>query len=290
MNSRTANVESVRHAFELLRLFGFKTHVHAMANLCGSTPERDKQDYRRLVTDAPYQPDEVKLYPCVLVEGTGLGARAKRGDWRPYDEETLVDVLAADVLATPPYTRISRMIRDISAHDIVAGNRKTNLRQLVEAHVEAAGAPIEEMRHREIGADAAEAAGLTLSVVRYRTTVSEECFLQWVTPENRIAGFLRLSLPDPACVEALGGAAPVCPHEAMIREVHVYGKVASLHGDGQNAQHRGLGKRLVETACDLAREQGYRAVNVISAVGTRAYYRTLGFVDGGLYQQKSLLP
>lgn len=290
LNCRTANVESVRHAFELLRLFGFKTHVHAMANLCGSTPERDKQDYRRLVTDAPYQPDEVKLYPCVLVEGTGLGARAKRGDWRPYDEETLVDVLAADVLATPPYTRISRMIRDISAHDIVAGNRKTNLRQLVEAHVEAAGAPIEEMRHREIGADAAEAAGLTLSVVRYRTTVSEECFLQWVTPENRIAGFLRLSLPDPACVEALGGAAPVCPHEAMIREVHVYGKVASLHGDGQNAQHRGLGKRLVETACDLAREQGYRAVNVISAVGTRAYYRTLGFVDGGLYQQKSLLP
>ena len=80
LNSRTANVESVRHAFELLRLFGFKTHVHAMANLCGSTPERDKQDYRRLVTDAPYQPDEVKLYPCVLVEGTGLGARAKRGD------------------------------------------------------------------------------------------------------------------------------------------------------------------------------------------------------------------
>lgn len=147
------------------------------------------------------------------------------------------------------------------------------------------------MRHREIGADAAEAAGLTLSVVRYRTTVSEECFLQWVTPENRIAGFLRLSLPDPACVEALGGAAPVCPHEAMIREVHVYGKVASLHGDGQNAQHRGLGKRLVETACDLAREQGYRAGSTSSAPWARsAYYRTLGFVDGGLYQQKSLLP
>lgn len=182
------------------------------------------------------------------------------------------------------------MIRDISAHDIVAGNRKTNLRQLVEAHVEAAGAPIEEIRHREIGADAAEAAGLTLSVVRYRTTVSEECFLQWVTPENRIAGFLRLSLPDPACVEALGDAAPVRPHEAMIREVHVYGKVASLHGDGQNAQHRGLGKRLVETACEIARAEGHAAVNVISAVGTRAYYRTLGFADAGLYQQKGLVP
>ncbi len=289
-NGRASGMDDVRRAFALMRLFGFKTHVHAMVNLCGSTPEGDKRDYRRLVTEAAYQPDEVKLYPCVLVEGTGLGAQAKRGAWQPYDEETLVDVLTTDVLATPPHTRVSRMIRDISAHDIVAGNKKTNLRQLVEARAEATGQPIEEMRHREIGARDASDAGLALSSVRYRTTVSEECFLQWTTPENRLAGFLRLSLPDAACVEALGEASPVRPSEAMIREVHVYGKVAELHGEGQNAQHRGLGKRLVEAACEIARAEGYAAANVISAVGTRAYYRALGFEDAGLYQRRPLAP
>ena len=67
------------------------------------------------------------------MRGTELCERYERGEWQPYDEETLVDVLVADVLATPPFTRISRMIRDFSAHDIEAGNKKVNLRQLVEA-------------------------------------------------------------------------------------------------------------------------------------------------------------
>ena len=121
------------------------------------------------------------------------------------------------------------MIRDISAHDIVAGNRKTNLRQLVEARAEAAGAahrrdaPPRDRRARRRPKPPA----WRFPSVRYRTTVSEECFLQWATPENRLAGFLRLSLPDPACVEALGEARRPCARsEAMIREVHVYGKVA----------------------------------------------------------------
>lgn len=293
LNSRATSIDDIQQAFELMRLFGFKTHVHAMANLYGSTPDADKQDYLRLVAEAPYQPDEVKLYPCVLVEGTGLGAHAANGTWQPYDEETLVNVLAADVLATPAHTRISRMIRDISAHDIVAGNKKTNLRQFVEAASEATGKPIAEIRHREIGMGdlSSNDASLSLAIEEYGTTVSREYFLQWITPENRIAGFLRLSLPDPACVKRLGEEAPVRPHEAMIREVHVYGKVASLHGEGQNAQHRGLGKRLIETACDIAREKGYEAMNVISAVGTREYYRALGFdidTESSLYQQKTL--
>ena len=74
----------------------------------------------------------------------------------------------------------------------------------------------------------------------------------------------------------------------MIREVHVYGKVARLHEAGEGAQHAGLGKRLVEEACAQAREAGYSAINVISSVGTRIYYRGLGFDDNGLYQRKSL--
>ncbi len=289
-NCRATSVGDIERAFALLRLFGFKTHVHAMVNLYGSTAERDIADYRRLVTQAPYLPDEVKLYPCVLVEGAALAAHAESGAWKPYPEDELVGVLAADVLATPPFTRISRMIRDISSHDIKAGNRKTNLRQMVEARIAAQGAPIAEIRHREIGARNADPAELALQVVFYRTTVTREFFLQWVTPENRIAGFLRLSLPNPESVREREDELPVKPGEAMIREVHVYGRVASLHGQGQNAQHTGLGRKLVERACAIAREEGYAAVNVISAVGTRQYYRNLGFTatESGLYLRKEL--
>lgn len=288
-SGRHAEPSEVERALDLLRLFGFKTHVHTMANLPGSTPEADKTDYARLMTETPYQPDEVKLYPCVLVGGTGLQARFEAGAWQPYSEDTLVDVLAADVRVTPPFCRISRMIRDFSAPDIVAGNKKVNLRQLVEARLAEEQGPVVEIRSRELALGDAHAEALSLDVVPYETTSTSERFLQWVTPEGRIAGFLRLSLPRTSAVRALGDALPVRPGEAMIREVHVYGRVAGVgaHGAG-GAQHQGLGTRLIEAACDLAREAGYVRINVISAVGTRAYYRKRGFVDAGLYQQRTL--
>ena len=133
INQRPVSIAQIDRALDLTRLFGFKTHTHFMVNLLGQTPETDRADFRRFVTETPYQPDEIKLYPCALVRGTGLCERYERGEWQPCDEETLVDVLVADVLATPPFTRISRMIRDFSAHDIEAGNKKVNLRLLVEA-------------------------------------------------------------------------------------------------------------------------------------------------------------
>ena len=134
---------------------------------------------------------------------------------------------------------------------------------------------------------AIDASSLRLDVVAYETTNTRERFLQWVTPDGSIAGFLRLSLPTQAYVEQLGERAPVGAGEAMIREVHVYGVATPLGEEASSAQHLGLGRRLVERACAMAREEGYGRVNVISAVGTRAYYRDLGFVDHGLYQQRS---
>ncbi len=284
-NRRNVSVDQISRAFSLLRLFGFKTHVHFMVNLLGATPEGDKRDYARLVNDPAFLPDEVKLYPCCLVESAHLKDRFEDGSWRPYAEDVLVDVLEADTLATPPYARISRMIRDISSGDIVAGNKKTNLRQMVEGSLERKGAPVREIRHREIAGTEVALDELSLDCVAYETAVGEERFLQWVTPAGSIAGFLRLSLPH---AESLEEGVPVRAGEAMIREVHVYGKVARLHEAGEGAQHAGLGKRLVEEACAQAREAGYSAINVISSVGTRIYYRGLGFDDNGLYQRKSL--
>ena len=289
-NHRAISREKIQDAFELLRVFGFKTHAHFMLNLLGATPESDKADYQRFVTVPAFLPDEVKLYPCSLVAGTGLVAHYEAGSWRPYSENELLDVLVSDILMTPPYMRVSRMIRDISAHDIVVGNKKANLRQMVEAAIEKSGqaSEINEIRYREVSTGEVDRGALQLIEVPYDTTNTREYFLQWVTPENKIAGFLRLSLPDQAYVAAHENDLPIALGEAMIREVHVYGKVAGLHKAGESAQHAGLGKRLIERAGVIAHEAGYKRLNVISAIGTRGYYRRLGFNELGLYQQKEI--
>ena len=288
LNHRNCAISHVERAFALCRLFGFKTHAHFMANLFGSSPEADKLDYERLVTDEAFLPDEVKLYPCMLVAGTKLVSLYDEGLWRPYTEDELIDVLRAAMIATPPYMRISRMIRDISAKDIMAGNKKTNLRQLVDRSLGEDAHLVREIRFREIATSEIDLSTLVLDDVRYHTTVSREHFLQWVTPDQRIAGFLRLSLPDPHAIGREGENLPIRPSEAMIREVHVYGFAAKLSSDGESAQHHGLGKKLIERACEIAHDAGYERINVISAVGTREYYRKLGFADNGLYQQKRL--
>lgn len=297
LNKRGITPDEMARAFALTRLFGFKSHAHFMANLLGATPESDAKDYLQLMQGEAFQPDEVKLYPCALVDGTGLVAHWIDKSWRPYTEEELVGLLADDVEATPPFTRISRMIRDISAHDIMTGNKKVNLRQLVDEELTQRGHKVQEIRSRELALGDTSAEDLTLNDFTYETTNTSEHFLQWVTSENKIAGFLRLSLPKQRVFidaeQSLGAAQsdtglPIKAHEAMIREVHVYGRVAGIGKDGQNAQHHGLGTALVERACEIAANEGYEAINVISAIGTRNYYRRLGFEDNGLYQQRDL--
>ncbi|MBP3894576.1 MAG: tRNA uridine(34) 5-carboxymethylaminomethyl modification radical SAM/GNAT enzyme Elp3 [Atopobiaceae bacterium] len=276
INHRRVTVNQIAGAFETLRLAGFKIQVHFMANLLGATPDADRLDYLRLVQDPRFLPDEVKLYPCCLVESAHLTRNHEAGTWAPYKEDELIDLLVADTLATPAYTRISRMIRDISTTDIIAGNKKTNLRQMVESRITQEGARVREIRMREVATDDVALGDLHMDCVTYPTAVSTEHFLQWVTDDYRIAGFLRLSLPKDR-------------QEAMIREVHVYGRVAGLGSSEMGgAQHSGLGRNLVARACEMAREDGYRSINVISSVGTRNYYRGLGFDDGELYQHKAL--
>lgn len=295
VNKRQMSVAQIKRAFSLIRLYGFKIHSHLMVNLLGATPEADKQDFKTFVTDAGFLPDEIKLYPCALVSGTQLVQKYREGAWQPYAKDELVDVLVQDVLATPLYVRISRMIRDISATDILVGNKHTNLRQMVEQELAAedVASRVQEIRFREINQQQVRAAELTLRDFTYTTAVSDEHFLQWVTADNKIAGFCRLSLPHWDKLTA--GACDVTANEllvqtgqAMIRELHVYGQALSLGSEGMSAQHQGLGQKLLAKASSIAAEAGYTSLNVISSIGTRAYYRAQGFTDAGLYQQKAL--
>lgn len=294
-NQRQMNVAQIKRAFSLIRLYGFKIHSHLMVNLLGATPEADKQDFKTFVTDPGFLPDEIKLYPCALVSGTQLVQKYREGAWQPYAKDELVDVLVQDVLATPPYVRISRMIRDISATDILVGNKHTNLRQMVEQELtsEDVASRVQEIRFREINQQQVHAAELTLQDFTYTTAVSDEHFLQWVTADNKIAGFCRLSLPHwdkltaGAC-DVTANELLVQPGQAMIRELHVYGQALSLGSEGMSAQHQGLGQKLLAKASSIAADAGYTSLNVISSIGTRAYYRAQGFSDAGLYQQKTL--
>ena len=294
-NKRQMSVAQIKRAFSLIRLYGFKIHSHLMVNLLGATPEADKQDFKTFVTDPGFLPDEIKLYPCALVSGTQLVQKYREGAWQPYAKDELVDVLVQDVFNTPPYVRISRMIRDISATDILVGNKHANLRQMVEQELAAEDVAIrvQEIRFREINQQQVRAAELTLQDFTYTTAVSDEHFLQWVTADNKIAGFCRLSLPhwdkltSGAC-DVSADELLVQPGQAMIRELHVYGQALSLGVEGMSAQHQGLGQKLLAKASSIAAEAGYTSLNVISSIGTRAYYRAQGFTDAGLYQQKAL--
>ena len=294
-NLRRMTVTQIKRAFSLIRLYGFKIHSHLMVNLLGATPEEDKRDFNNFVTDPGFLPDEIKLYPCALVAGTQLVKAYREGLWHPYSKDELVDVLVHDVLTAPAYVRISRMIRDISSTDILVGNKHTNLRQMAEQQLntEEKAARVQEIRFREINQQQVHADELTLQDHAYTTAVSDEHFLQWVTADNKIAGFCRLSLPHwdelaAGTCDVRADELSVQPNQAMIRELHVYGQALSLGSEGLSAQHQGLGQKLLARAEKIAADEGYGILNVISSVGTRAYYRAQGFKDAGLYQQKEL--
>jgi len=282
-NQRGHGADATRRAFFLARAAGFKLHAHWMPNLLGATPEGDAADYRRLFDDPDFRPDELKLYPCLLVPSAELARHHARGEWRPYDDETLTALLADCIEAAPRWVRLTRVVRDFSAHDIAAGTHTANLREVAERRVAERGGAIREIRRREVRDEAPDAAQLTLRTAAYATSLGEERFLEWVDPDDRLAGFLRLALPaDEAPLPELAGC-------ALLREVHVYG--ASLAPGARErgaAQHGGLGRGLVEEAARQARAAGFAELAVIAAVGTRPWYRRLGFRDAGLYPRLPL--
>ncbi len=282
-NRRGHGVAETRRAFDLLRRAGFKLHVHWMANLLGATPESDRRDFRRLYEDEAFRPDELKLYPCSLIETAELMGPWRRGEWRPYQDDELLEVVAASLPYVPRYCRVTRVIRDISSDDIVAGNKRTNFRQIAEAEIARRGQRLVEIRQREIRDEAFDEASLELIQTKYNAGSGREIFLELVTDSDRIVGFLRLSLPAKASfIEELG-------QNALVRELHVYGGSVAIGAEsGGRAQHRGFGARLLDAAETIARAAGYETLSVISAIGTRDYYRHQRFSDGELYQHRAL--
>ncbi len=287
LNKRGHTVADTKRAMRLLRLGGVKIVLHWMPNLYGATLDSDLADFARMWDDPALRPDELKIYPTALLEGTELYDYWRAGDYVPYAEEDLIQLLKQCKTLIQPYCRVNRLMRDIPASYIMAGTKKSNLRQIIQQRMKAEGLVCQCIRCREIRGRGTvhDITTVHRDVVSYETAETQEHFIQYLTDTCRLAGFLRLSLPR-ASREAL----PVdeIREAAMIRELHVYGPAQSLGEQGGGGQHRGLGTQLLEEAAQISAAAGFKDLAVISAIGTREYYRERGFTRGKLYLIREL--
>ena len=284
-NKRGHTTQETLQATALLRAGGFKVVLHWMPNLLGATPQSDQEDFNRLWGENAYCPDELKIYPCQLLENTELFNFWQDGEYKPYSEAVLLDLLAKVKTKVPRYCRINRVIRDIPSTYVVAGNKNTSLRQDVQREMARRGTRCECIRCREIRKKRVTAGKVTLHDLVYHPAHTEEHFLSYDTQDDKLAGFLRLSLPNNTKATKLIDL----EEAAIIREVHVYGQSLEVGEERVGiAQHSGLGTQLIVEAERLAREAGYKQLAVIAAVGTRAYYAGRGFEMGQYYMVKPL--
>jgi len=285
LNKRGHSAEEAEEAICLVRAAGYKVVVHWMPNLLGATPQSDRKDFARLWREGGVNPDEMKIYPCQLLRNAELYQYWERGEYRPYEEQELIDLLADIKPTVPRFCRINRVIRDIPSNHVVEGNRNTSLRQDVAQEMKKRGSSCQCIRCREIRKGKIDDRNLVLDDQVYKAGWAEEHFLSYNTQDDNILGFLRLSLPSANHffpVEELQDA-------AIIREVHVYGQSVELGGESSGSvQHRGLGSSLIEKAAEIALSKGYRKLTVISAVGTREYYAARGFTLTDLYMVRDL--
>lgn len=294
LNKRGHSQKETQKAIDLLRLAGFKIHAHWMPNLYGATPDSDIKDYQKL-WGPQYSPDELKIYPTSIIANTELNDLFEEGKYKPYTHEELLQVLTSTIPYTPRYARLTRIVRDIPSTDIVEGNKFTNFRQIAEKEILSTGKKLGDIRSREVKNLKVTLDDLELETIKYETSVSTELFISYKTKENeasgipadKIAGFLRLSFPKKE-LSAVNFLKEI-RDSAMIREVHVYGQVVGIGKKVEGkAQHLGLGTLLTELASTLAKKEGFSKLAVISAIGTREYYRKRGFKDEGLYLIKNL--
>jgi len=288
-SNRGHTVADSLDAFRVARDAGLKVTAHMMPGLPGATPEEDLADLRALFESEDLRPDMMKLYPTLVVPGTALARQFEAGLYRPYDLQTVVDLLSEMKRFVPDWHRIMRIQREIPAGEISGGVKNGNLRELVLARAAEKGWGCRCIRCREV-ALAEPAAMDEDDVLRYReerysASGGLEVFGSYEYERaGRIAGFVRLRIPSE------GAHRPEMAGSAVVRELRVYGRQVEVGERREKAwQHRGLGARLMESAERLSGEVfGARRVLVTSAVGTRNYYRRLGYESLGPYMAKRL--
>ena len=289
LTKRDMKIAQVKIATERLRNAGFKIVYHMMPNLPGSIPERDIEMFGELFSGEDFQPDMLKMYPCMVLEGSELFQTWKDGGFVPYTDVELLHVLAGAKKQVPKYVRIIRVIRDIPATYIQAGSKISNLRQWLEADMKKNNWQCICIRCREVRGMVMDPGNFPLTRTEYRTTTGREIFLSFEEKNvGKIASFLRLRLPDNRGAEFVGTPLQVLEDAALVRELHTYGRLAPIGSKGTQSQHVGFGTKLLLEAEQIAREAGYKKLAIISGIGVREYYKNRGYMMEGTYMVKSL--
>ncbi len=282
------------NAIQLTKDAGLKVTAHMMPGLPGSSFERDIEAFRVIFNSSDYQPDEIKIYPTMVIPGTKLYEEWKAGRYKALTNEEAIRLIATIKEFVPPYVRIKRILRDIPAHQVAAGPNKSDIREDIQRYMAKQGKRCRCIRCREIGQYLYKKKGefdpdeIELVQRKYDASGGIEHFLSFEEVKHDvIIGFLRLRELSEKSYRPEFNEMPTI----VIRELHVYGEALPVHIAGSNAyewQHRGYGKELIAQAEEIGREKGYEKISVISGVGVRNYYRKVGYERDGPYMSKKL--
>jgi len=287
LTKRDMTTEESAVATEILRDNGFKVVYHMMPNLPGSNTQKDIDMFGELFAGKKYQPDMLKIYPCMVLEGSELYEEWRGGKFKAYTDKELLDVLIGAKKQVPPYVRILRVIRDIPATYIKEGSKISNLRQHLDLDMEKNGWQCKCIRCREVRDSDLDLKDFELKKIEYDTENGKEVFLSFEhISTGKLASFLRLRLPSK---KAENNQLSVLRGATLVRELHTYGRMAVLSQKGEQSQHLGFGKRLLLEAEKISKGGGYGKVAVISGVGVRGYYRQRGYELKDTYMVKSLI-
>jgi elongator complex protein 3 len=286
---RGHTVADVVKATALLKEHGLKVHYHWMPGLPGSNPKKDFELSARLFSEDGFQPDGLKLYPTMVVEGTELEKWYQEGRYQPYPIDTMIDLMADIKAIVPKYVRISRVLRDIPAKFITAGC-KDSLRDQVRRRMKQRSLECKCIRCREYGhrlQEGWEIGEPGMVRIDYEASGGKETFLSFEDKNETLFGLLRMRIQSKP-IAKLGQQTQ--GNLALIRELHVYGPEVSLNQrDPTAAQHKGLGKILLREAERIAAHDFHaQQIVILSGTGAKEYYRTeFGYSSSGDYMVKN---
>ncbi|MBD3303867.1 tRNA uridine(34) 5-carboxymethylaminomethyl modification radical SAM/GNAT enzyme Elp3 [Candidatus Woesearchaeota archaeon] len=279
---RGHSVQDAVKATQLMKDSFLKTGYHLMPGLPGSSPEKDTAMFKELFSNPDFKPDALKIYPCMVIEGTELYDLWKAKKYKPLTTSVAAKIIAQAKKYIPTYCRVMRVQRDIPTTMISAGVDRTNLRQYVSKILKDKNIKCKCIRCREPKGRKIDFSKSMIKRTDYTASKGKEVFLS-AEVGDVLLGFCRLRIPyKPFRPE-------ITKKSAGIRELHVYGTAVPVGEKGVALQHKGLGKKLMLEAERIAKEEfKCDKMLVISGIGVRGYYKKLGYKKEGVYVSKKL--